>query len=205
MYVPPSFEEHDPAEIRRLIRTHAFATLVSWDGVRPLATHLLFDPADGPDGELVLRGHMSRANPQWKTFSPATEVLAVFLGPHAYVSPTWYQGPGVPTWNYQAVHVYGKPRLVERPEELEGLLSRLVEGYERSYRLEGLPEGHVRSTMKGVMGFEIAVTRIEASSKLSQNKVGEDYRTIVRELEGRPDADSRAVAAEMRRRAKPEG
>lgn len=200
MYVPSAFREQDPVEIRKLLRANPFATLVSWDGVRPLATHLVLDARDGPSGGLVLSGHLSRANPQWRTFRPDTEVLAVFLGHHAYISPTWYREPGVPTWNYQAVHVYGAPRLIEDTAELEALLARLVERFEPAYRLAGLPEGHVANTMKGIVGFEIPVTRVEATSKLSQNKDDWDVSTVIRGLEKRGDPDSAAIAREMRRR-----
>src|SRR5579884_840207 len=114
MYIPKHFAVHDPAWIRAFIDEYRFATLVTLADGEPFATHLplLYEPGAGPNG--LLRGHMARANPHWKSFEGSIQ-LAIFTGPHAYVSPTWYEtaGPAVPTWNYTAVHAYGKARVVD--------------------------------------------------------------------------------------------
>ncbi|HSR71788.1 MAG TPA: FMN-binding negative transcriptional regulator, partial [Kiloniellales bacterium] len=131
MYVPEVFALRDSEAIAAVLRDHGFAVLVTPGEAAPTASHLpfLFDPARGDHG--VLRAHMARANPQWRALerlqAEGGEALVVFQGPHAYVSPRWYgDGPAVPTWNYLAVHVYGRPRLIEEPAALRALLADLV-------------------------------------------------------------------------------
>jgi transcriptional regulator len=129
-YIPASFQMSDAAEIHAFMRKHSFAMLVTQDEGGMTATHLplLLDADVGPHGTLL--GHMARANPQWRGI--AGEALAVFPGPHAYVSPTWYEAPGtVPTWNYVAVHAYGPLQLVEDRDGLHDILTRTVAVYER--------------------------------------------------------------------------
>jgi transcriptional regulator len=148
---------------------------------------------------LTIFGHMSRANPQWKSFGEQ-EVLLIFQGAHTYISPRWYDHVNVPTWNYMMVHLYGKVRLVEG-DELYSLLSQLVKTHEikTSYSLENLPQDFVQKEMNGVVGFEVDVTRVDAGYKLSQNRNDEDHENIIRELEGRGDDNSIEVAKAMRR------
>jgi transcriptional regulator len=143
---------------------------------------------------------MSKSNPLWKTFEKNPEVLVIFQGPHTYISPTWYNHVNVPTWNYQAVHVYGSPRIVTDYDVVYQLLSRLVarnEG-EASYRLETLPQDFVEKEMKGIVAFQIEVTRIEANYKLSQNRDDQDYHNIVARLDERQDEMSHGVAEAMK-------
>ncbi len=148
---------------------------------------------------LAIYGHMSRANPQWKTFG-TQEALLIFQGPHAYISARWYNHVNVPTWNYTIVHVYGTLREVQG-EELHSLLSRLVKKHEpdSAYRLETLPQDFVEKEIKGVVGFAMHVTEIEAAWKLSQNRNDEDHANVIRELERRDDAYSQQIAESMRR------
>src|ERR1041384_4098793 len=131
MYIPSKFKIEDTTKLARFIRENSFATLITQaDGV-PFASHLpiLFEPNSPPAGKLL--GHMARANPQWKHFADGREILAVFHGPHAYISPRWYKtSPQVPTWNYTVVHAYGKPRLIDNDSELENLLDRTIRFYE---------------------------------------------------------------------------
>jgi len=205
MYVPARFRESDPAVLRAFLREHSFATLVTIDALRPIATHLPLLVRDTREGGVALLGHVSRENPQWKTFDPHAEALVIFQGPHTYISAAWYKAAGVPTWNYMSVHAYGVPRLVEGPE-LRGLLDELVQLHEsrsnaRSrYSLAGLPEGYVEGMMKGIVGFSIAVTRLEASFKLSQNADADDRENVIRGLQRRGDADSARIADAMARR-----
>ena len=151
------------------------------------------------DRAKILEFLQSKANPLWKTFEKNPEVLVIFQGPHTYISPTWYNHVNVPTWNYQAVHVYGKPRIVTDPEEFHAILSRLVAKHEggSSYRLESLSPDFVVDHMKGIVGFQIEVTRIEANYKLSQNRDDEDYQNVVQRLHERGDEMSRLVAEAM--------
>jgi transcriptional regulator len=203
MYIPERYQELDPETIAQFIRSNDFATLVSFDGERPVATHLLLGLENGKDNSLVLTGHMARANKQWHSFNPTQEVLAIFSGPHSYISPRWYNHVNVPTWNYIAVHTYGTPRVISDHDELYRLLEKLVDKHEAdsgavpAYRLESLPEDFRERQMQAIVGFQIGVTRIEASYKLSQNRDEQSYDNVVAELYQRTDDNSLAVAKAM--------
>ncbi len=199
MYIPKLYREEDRPEIVAFLRANDFPTLVTYDGERPVATHLPVEVLERQDG-LTVWGHMARANPQWKTFSDQ-EALLIFQGPHTYISARWYNHVNVPTWDYMMVHLYGKVRAVEG-DELYRLLSGLVKKHEphSSYRLESLPQDFVEKEMKGVTGFSMDVERIDASYKLSQNRNDEDYANVVRQLEKRQDDYSHAIASAMRKK-----
>ena len=206
MYIPSRYRELDPEVIELFLRDNDFATLVSFDGQQPVATHLLVDFEHRADETLVLNGHMARANRHWRAFEDGREALVIFAGPHTYISPRWYNHTNVPTWNYMAVHVYGRPRIVSETAELFALLKRLVDkheggaGGERPYRLQDLPADFAATQMKAIVGFQIEVARMEASFKLSQNRDHESYDNVVAELYRRTDDNSLAVADEMTRR-----
>jgi len=199
MYIPKLYREEDRVRILDFIQQNDFATLVTYDGEKPVAGHLLMEIKED-DENLFVNGHMSRANPQWKTFDLNREVLVIFQGPHTYISPTWYNHVNVPTWNYQSVHVYGKPRVITDYDEAYEILKRLIDRYESNshYRLETLPKDFVEKEIKGIVAFQIEVTRIEANYKLSQNRKDEDYRNIIAQLEKRTDDLSHGVAEAMR-------
>lgn len=199
MYIPKLYREVDRTKILEFIQQNDFATLVTYDGKKPIASHLLMGIVE--EGEtLFINGHMSRANPHWKTFENNPEALVIFQGPHTYISPTWYNHVNVPTWNYQSVHVYGKPRVITDYDEAYELLNRLVNQYESNspYQLESLPKDFVEKEIKGIVAFQIEVTRIEANYKLSQNRKDEDYANIVTQLEKRTDDLSHGVAEAMK-------
>ena len=199
MYISKLYREEDRAKILDFLKKNEFATLVTYDGAKPTASHLLFEVTE--EGEsLFLNGHMSRANPLWKSFEKNVEVLVIFQGPHTYISPTWYNHINVPTWNYQAVHLYGSPRVVDG-DEYYAILSRLIARYEgrTSYRMENLPQDFVEKQMNGTVGFQVEVTRIEANYKLSQNRDDEDCHNIIKRLNQREDEMSHAVAEAMKR------
>jgi transcriptional regulator len=199
MYTPKLYREEDRAKIIEFLRQNEFAILVTYDGGKPTASHLLMEVFE--EGERILvNGHMSKANPQWKLFDANGEVLVIFQGPHTYISPTWYNHVNVPTWNYQAVHIYGKPRIVENYDEAYQILKRLTDRHETAshYKLETLPQDFVEKEIKGIVAFQIEVTRIEANYKLSQNRNDEDYHNIVEKLEEREDEMSHGVAEAMR-------
>ncbi len=201
MYVPRYFREEDLDRVADFIRQHDFATLVTVQNDVPAASHLLVEFQTDSDGSWLVNGHMARANPLWKAFAPEKEVLLIFGGPNTYVSATWYNHLNVPTWNYLSVHLYGRPRLIEDGPELRGILSRLIERYEggSDYRLENLPSDFVDREIKGTLGFQVRVTRLEAAFKLSQNRNPEDYANIIRQLETRGDEPSQAIANEMKK------
>lgn len=202
MYVPAAFVEDRPEVLADFIAANAFATLVT-NGVGGLvASHvpLLHDAARG-----VLTGHLARANPQGADLVDGAEALAIFTGPHAYVSPRWYaKAPAVPTWNYTAVHVYGKVRRADEPEALMRIvtdLSRIYEaGAESPWRFEDTPETFARGMLKGIVGFELAIARVEGKYKLSQNRSVEDRAGVVEALEQSGRSGDAELAALMRRR-----
>ena len=198
MYIPKLYREEDRALIVEFLRSNGFPALVSHVGEKLVASHLPVETVENADGSLTILGHMSRANPQWKTIGDQ-EVLLIFQGAHTYISPRWYNHANVPTWNYMMVHVYGKVRMVEGAE-LRSLLDSLVNKYESStgYNLENLPGDMVEKEMKGVAGFALDVTRLDAAYKLSQNRDDESYNNVITELEKRSDSDSHNVAKAMR-------
>jgi len=199
MYISKLYREEDRVKIVEFLKQNEFATVVTHDGEKPVASHLLMEVVE--EGEMLfINGHMSRGNPLWKTFEKNPEVLVIFQGPHTYISPTWYNHVNVPTWNYQAVHVYGSPRIVTDHAEAYNLLSKLIKRHEaeNQYKLETLPQDFVAKEMKGIVAFQIEVTRIEANYKLSQNRNDEDYHNIVSRLEERDDEMSHGVAEAMK-------
>ena len=202
MYIRQPHREEDAAKILEFISRNEFATLVSFDAEKPLATHLLLNAEQTETGEIFLEGHLARANPQWKSFDNEREVLAIFFGAHAYLSPTWYQKPeeSVPTWNYVSAHVYGFPRIIEDEAELLLLMKKLVGKYEADsgYRLESLPADYLGKQLKGIVGFRITVTKIEASYKLAQTLDSKSYENVIVQLEKSTDENSRKIAEAMR-------
>ena len=199
MYVPKAFRENDLARLHGFIRAWSFALLVTdVDGV-PSATHLplVLDAERGARGRLI--GHVARANPQWQTFDGAREALAVFSGPHAYVSPTWYATtPAVPTWNYGAVHVYGRPRLLDGVDATRDAVARLVQEHDPGWRLGDQPEEFIAGMLRGIVAFELPIGRLEGKLKLSQNRPAADRPGILRGLRTGGEVE-RAVADLMER------
>ena len=198
MHIPKYYREEDPEKILAFLKQNNFPAIVSFDGERPIATHAPVEVVNDEHGNITIYAHMSRANPQWKTFGEQ-EILLIFQGAHTYISPRWYNHVNVPTWNYMMVHVYGHVRFLEG-DELVALFSRLVQHHENDtgYSLESLPQDFVMKEMKGTAGFAIQVTRIDAGYKLSQNRNDEDHENIVQELDKRGDPDSANVASAMR-------
>jgi transcriptional regulator len=210
MYVPKVFALEDEIEIHRIMREHGFALLVTAAGGSPVATHLPFlhDPEPEPHGTLLC--HMARANPQWKDFArleaEGREALVVFQGPHGYVSPSWYApGPAVPTWNYLAVHAYGTPRIIEDMAEIKAHQERLVDAYEAGFAapwsMAGQDDKYIARMLRGIVAFEMPVTRLEAKAKLSQNKTEDDRRGVIAGLEESDRPGDQELAAAMRRTA----
>ena len=196
MYIPASFSETDAATLYQFMRDNNFATLVTAAEVIT-ATHLPF-MVDAESG--VLRAHLARANAQWKQFD-GREALVIFQGPHAYISPSWYEAhPSVPTWNYAAVHVYGVPRIADDEAFLRRMLHELVVQHERGRNPEwtmDLPEDYLQRMMKAVVGFEIQIARIEGKFKLSQNRSEADVDGVIAALSGSATALDRATGALM--------
>jgi transcriptional regulator len=198
MYIPKAFYVSDQQVLGEFIERHSFATLVSMVDGKPFATHLplLLDRMRSTYGTLL--GHVARANPQWHAFDGQQEALAIFQGPHAYVSPSWYAtSPAVPTWNYTAVHVYGVPRVIDDEHAFADLLDRLIAFYEAGMPTPwpGILPADFRATlMKGIVGFVMDIDRIEGKFKLSQNRSREDQRRVVEHFERSADPIERALA-----------
>jgi transcriptional regulator len=197
MYLPPYYAEDDRETLYAVIRQNNFGLLFGMADDTPVATHLPFLL----EGD-VLQAHMARANPHWRSFGAEQEVLCVFQGPHAYVSPSWYAtGKAVPTWNYVAVHVYGAPRIVDDPEKARAMQQRLVaaheSGFDEPWSIDGLSESYVTGQLRAIVNFEIPIARIEGKFKLNQNRTAEDRAGVVAALQESPRADDRAVAELM--------
>jgi transcriptional regulator len=196
VYLPPAFTEKRPEVLLELLVTHGTEGLV--------ASHIPFLIARDSE-QLHLHGHLARPNPQVADLARGGEVLTIFHGPHAYISPSWYAtGPSVPTWNYADVHAYGTVQLVEDAEWLCRFLVRLSERHEArnpvAWRMQDLPDAYVEAMLKGIIGLDIAVTRLEGKYKLSQNRPAADRPGVVAALEAQSDPESHAVARLMRDR-----
>jgi len=203
MYVPRFHRVAAGELLDAFVRDHGFGALVTApDGV-PIATHLPLELILDADGKRWLEGHVAKANPQWKHVAAGARCLAIFTGPHTYVSPTWYGHENVPTWNYQAVHLSGTGTLVEDREHLMAMLRRLTRHYEPEgssapvFDLDRMSPSLRDSELKGLAAFRILVEVVEAAFKLSQNRNAEDYDSVIRRLRERGDAESLAVADAM--------
>lgn len=201
MYVPPAFAHTDPAELVALVREHSFALLVSGREGALEASHLPLLYESAADGGGVLYGHMARANTHWQR--AAGDVLTVFSGPHAYISPTLYEARQVvPTWNYAAVHISGRLHIIDDPDESLAVLQRLVEFYERGRPEPWTFDSHdewFRRLAQGIVAFRIVVTKIEGKLKMSQNQPMERRTKVITALERDGDEASLAVAALIRK------
>ena len=204
VYLPPAFTETREEILVAHIERHDFGLLVMQGDAGLIASQIPFLIARR-DGKLYLEGHIALANPQGADLDGAAEALAIFAGPHAYISPSWYEAdPAVPTWNYAAVHAYGPARRIADPDWLRRLVQRLSERHEARepapWDMQALPEPYVQSMLNGIVGIEIAVSRLEGKFKLSQNRPAADRPRIIAALDRRDDPESQAVARLMRER-----
>ena len=205
MYTPKHFEEDDPQVLHELMRRFSFALLVSAQNGKLVGTHLpLHVEAEGACG--VLLGHVARANDHWRQFDGVTEAMAVFQGPHSYISPNWYKNDDlVPTWNYITIHAYGQPHAIKDPSETADILRRLVEVNETdttgNWSMSRLSSDNLKKQLKGVVAFRMRVNRIEGKLKLGQNRAPEDVLAAAKGLRASGLADAEIVADEMEARA----
>jgi transcriptional regulator len=198
MYIPAEFAERDLTRLHDFIEQHSFGLLVSQVDGLPFATHLpfLLDRTAGPDGTLIC--HVARANPQWRDAAGQT-VLAIFSGPHLYVSPTWYEAESVvPTWNYTAVHAYGRVEVVEDRGALLEIVRAMVQLYEqampRPWSIDTATT-FVERRLPHIVGLRIKVERIEGKFKLNQNHPVERRRKVVLALQQQGGDEALAMAA----------
>lgn len=202
MYIPKHFKVTNVEEIQEFIQTHSFGTLVTTKKGRPIATHLPLQLVKEEDSHYIT-GHMAYGNPQWRTFETTEEVLVIFQGPHAYISSSWYEQENVPTWNYQAVHVYGTASILDE-EELKQDLTNLLQKYEAHREnpvlWEELSPDMLEKELKGIVGFKIKVGEIQAAYKLSQNRNETDYKNIIDQLQNEKNTDSKQMSELMEKK-----
>jgi len=193
MYQPPHFREDRRDVQHALMRAHPLALLVTFGegGLTANPVPLILHPEEGGHG--VLRGHLARANPQWRTFDPAVECLALFQGAQGYITPSWYAtkretGKVVPTWNYAVVQAYGRLAVVEDAEWLREQVRSLTDRHESTrpapWAVADAPDDFIRAQLKGIVGIEIAISRVEAKWKVSQNRNGADRAGVAAGLLG---------------------
>jgi transcriptional regulator len=200
MYSPPYNRIEDREELVKFMRANSFAILVTATGGTPLASHLPVTIADSEAG-LVIHSHMAKSNPQWQEFFE-DEVLVVFAGPHAYVSPRWYADrERVPTWNYAAVHAYGTVKIGEDRRAKHAAQRELVAQLDPQWlaQFDALRPEYVENMLNGIVNFDIAVTRLETRWKLSQNRGRREQELIAAQLDKSEDVAVRALAALTRK------
>ena len=200
MYSPSYNHVEDRAELLAFMRANNFPVLVTGTGGTLHASHL--PVLVGREDPLVLDMHMAKNNPQWNEFFDDQEVMVVFSGPHAYVSPRWYEEKErVPTWNYTAVHAYGLPRIVSEKEKKHESQRRLVAAMDPQWlpEFDKLSEKYVTMMLEGIVNFEISVTRLETRWKLSQNRSRREMELIAAQLDKSPDSLEKALAALTRK------
>lgn len=200
MFIPKHFEVTDMNEVRDFIRSNSFGTIITTDQGRPTATHLPLE-LNEIEGEYYITGHFAKANPQWKTLEEQKEVLIIYQGPHAYISSTWYEDENVSTWNYQSVHVYGTPSILDE-DALKEDLKRLMHKYEGHKENGAVWENTSADTKKqinGIVGFKIKVEEVQAAYKLSQNRNEKDYKNVIDKLYEEKDSDAHKVADAMKK------
>ncbi|MGG5255351.1 FMN-binding negative transcriptional regulator [Neobacillus sp. SM06] len=200
MYIPKAFEVTDKKKLVNFIQNHSFGILFSETGDGPFATHLpfLFDETKGENGVLI--GHMAKPNLHWGKLDKK-EVLIVFSGPHAYISPAWYNETNtVPTWNYVAVHVFGEFHLIENKQEMQSIIEKTVDFYESPMPNPweaNLDDKFIDGLMNGIVGFEINIKKIEGKWKLNQNHSRQRQQNVINGLKTRDEYDSQEIALLM--------
>jgi transcriptional regulator len=205
LYTPPFFAADDRAAVARLMHDQPFATLVTPAAAEPAVSHLplLLVPGCEPHGTLI--GHFARANPHWRQAIEG-ESIAIFHGPHAYVSPSWYGQPErmVPTWNYAVVHAHGRLEFIEDPAQAQGIMDVLVQRFEaaRDPPWQFRRDERERDALMGaIVAFRMRIRRLDAKFKLSQNRSAADRARVIGGLERDGHPDAAATAAWMRRYA----
>lgn len=200
MYSPPYNQVEDRAEVIDFMRANSFALLVTGRGGALHASHLPVMVQER-DGSVVLDLHMAKTNPQWNEFCD-DEVMAVFFGPHAYISPRWYEEQErVPTWNYAAVHAYGIARVVHDEGAKQAAQRRLVAVLDPQWlpKFDALRPQYVKRMLEGIVNFEVRVTRLETRWKLSQNRSRRERELIAAALERSEDSAARGLAVLTRK------
>ncbi|MEG7283783.1 FMN-binding negative transcriptional regulator [Bacillus sp. 0909A] len=206
MYIPKYYKVTNVDDIWDFVQNNSFGTIVTTAQGKPIATHLPLQLMKEGD-TYYITGHIAYGNPQWRTFETCEDVLVMFQGPHAYISSSWYEKENVPTWNYQAVHVYGTA-IILNEEELKHDLTMLLQKYEKHRKnpvlWDKLSPQLLESQLKGIVGFKMKVGEIQASYKLSQNRNEKDYMNIIDQLRNEGDSNSKQMVELMEKRLKDE-
>ncbi|SHN03590.1 FMN-binding negative transcriptional regulator [Flavobacterium xinjiangense] len=201
MFIPDIYKNENQEAITAFLKENSFGILINQTNGKLWATHIPLELGTNKGGKTILEGHISKENPQWKGFAENDQILAIFSGPHSYISPSWYDHENVPTWNYIAVHVYGKIKTIEGDAVIQSL-KRLVDKYEQNsenpVRIEDLSEKTMMQS-RGIIAFEIEIEEIQAQQKMSQNRDDKNYQNIISELEKTNTNQSIAVANEMKK------
>jgi transcriptional regulator len=204
MYVPRRYEEKNQEKIFSFISKHNFGIVISVLDNKPIATHIPLLPEKKED-KWILTGHISKGNEQKTSLQENAEVLVVFPGPHAYISPSWYTQMNVPTWNYISVHLYGKIQLLD-DTGLRQSLEKLMKFHESSQphptTMKDIPDKILQDDLRGIVGFAIMVSEIQAAYKLSQNRDAPSYHNVISKLNQSGAENAKQVAAAMEERVK---
>lgn len=209
MYIPPLNREDDISELRRFVQANPLCTLVSLTGRGLVATHIPVVLHETSSGFGVLRGHVARANSHWRDSNADVETLAIFTGPQHFISASWYPGKKthgreVPTWNYVAVHAYGRLRVVEDHDWLLDHLKSLVDENERiaefPWAVSDAPPDYIAGEMRAIVGIELEVSRVEGKWKASQNRNDEDAAAAIGGLQSLGTPSSEAMCELIRER-----
>lgn len=195
MHITSAFKEDNQEILLKIMQENAFATLITTDDkARPVASQLPF-LIKQKDNQIILTAHFAKANPQWKHLENNTQVLVTFQGAHCYISPSWYKNPGVPTWNYVSVQVYGTARIFDNPELTRELIEDLTDKYEQGEEIPWKPKNNYPDKMlNAIVGFDITVQEIEGKVKIGQNKSGEDLEGVVKALKKSSSEQELAIA-----------
>jgi transcriptional regulator len=207
LYLPEYFKVNDVQTLHATIRKITFGTLVTQGSAGMEASHvpMLLDPEPGPNG--TLHGHIARANPQWERFVAGSEALAMFVGPQGYITPSWYAtkratGKVVPTWNYVAIHAYGRPTFFDDSERLRMLVTRLTQTQETPraapWAVSDAPASFIDAMLRAIVGFELPIERLEGKWKMSQNRPEEDRQGVLEGLAREGGAREAAIAETIR-------
>ncbi len=202
MYIPPAFRDDDTASLHAIIKASHLANLVTAtdDGLIGTPLPLFLDEREGELGTLY--GHVARANPQW-SLQPTADALAIFMGPDAYVTPSWYQtkqetGKVVPTWNYVSVHAYGEIEFFDDADRLRDVVSRLTDLHENGraepWAVSDAPADFLKSQLKGIVGLRLPIARLDGKQKMSQNRNAADRQGVAQGLAQSPDPVDQHVA-----------
>ncbi len=203
MYIPHHYKNENIEEVKGFLAQNSFGILVNQVDGKPWATHIPLELGLDDQGNDILVSHISKANPQWKYFEENSEVLCIFNGPHSYISSSWYKEEEVPTWNYIAVHVYGTIKILDEEAVLSSL-HKLVDKYEVNSKdpisIDNLSKKTMRQ-IKGVVGFQIKIEKIQAAYKLSQGRE-HDHPKIISALEEQKTSGAKEIARLLKHKSK---